>query len=84
MMTDLTQTPLFLFLRSRIAQRTRSAEDSLTADMSLSDIGLQSIDAVLVCGEVEDEFGIEIDPAEIFDHATVKDFCQALTARLPV
>ena len=49
-------------------------------DSALVDLGLQSIDAVIVCGEVEDEFGIEIDPSEIFEHDTLGTFADEIIA----
>jgi hypothetical protein len=42
------------------------------------DGGLQSIDAVLLCGEVEDAFQMELDPALIFDHKDVGSFAAAV------
>ncbi|TDL88997.1 acyl carrier protein [Meridianimarinicoccus aquatilis] len=81
-MSDVNETALFSFLREQIAQRTRSAPETISEDMTLSDIGLQSIDAVLVCGEVEDRFNVEIDPAEIFEHDSLREFAQSVLSRM--
>ncbi|QIE42979.1 acyl carrier protein (plasmid) [Rhodobacteraceae bacterium SC52] len=81
-MSDVNETALFSFLREQIAQRTRSEPETISEDMTLSDIGLQSIDAVLVCGEVEDRFNVEIDPAEIFEHDSLREFAQSVLSRM--
>ncbi|QGZ35074.1 acyl carrier protein [Stappia indica] len=81
-MTDASESQLFSFLREQVAQRTKTSADQIRMDMSLSDLGLQSIDAVLVCGEVEDRFEVEVDPAEIFQHDTLGDFARSIADRM--
>lgn len=81
-MTDASESQLFTFLREQVAQRTKTSADQIRMDMSLSDLGLQSIDAVLVCGEVEDRFEVEVDPAEIFQYDTLGDFARSIADRM--
>ncbi|WP_186387523.1 acyl carrier protein [Stappia sp. TSB10P1A] len=81
-MTDTSESRLFSFLREQVAQRTKTSADQIRMDMSLSDLGLQSIDAVLVCGEVEDRFDVEVDPAEIFQYDTLGDFARSIADRM--
>jgi acyl carrier protein len=71
---------VFNFIRARIADRTDHKEDEVAAESVLIDLGLQSIDAVLVCGEIEDHFGIELDPAMIFEHETMGSFTKAVSS----
>ena len=68
------------FLRERIAARTGVPLDEVVETSVLVDLGLQSLDAVLVCGEVEDAFNIELDPSAIFEHDTLGDFSSEVTA----
>lgn len=75
------ETELYGFLRNQIAQRINLAADEIEGDAVLADLGLQSIDAVLMCGEVEDHFGIEMDPAAVFDHNTLDSFAQYILSR---
>lgn len=70
------------FLRPHIARFTRQEPDSIDENAVLIDLGLQSIDAVLLCGEVEDHFRIELDPATIFEHDTLLSFATEVTRRL--
>lgn len=76
------ETELFDFLRSQIAQRTKVAASDIQADAVLVDLGLQSIDAVLMCGDIEDHFGIEMDPAAVFEHKTLASFAQFILQRI--
>lgn len=81
-MTTVADTALFGFLREQIAQRAKSPIADVGENASLNDLGLQSIDAVLVCCEVEEKFDVEIDPGEIFEHETLGGFAKAIAARL--
>ena len=78
----LIDSELFQFLRAQVVKRSRIPAESVTPDAALTDLGLQSIDAVLLCGEVESKFDIEIDPIEIFEHETVGGFAQTLLDRI--
>lgn len=68
------ESEIFEFLRTRLAEVTQQDASSITEASVLIDLGLQSIDAVLLCGEVEDRFDIELDPAIIFEHDTLGGF----------
>lgn len=62
------------FLRERIAAKVEIQPEGILPSTKLVDTGLQSIDAVIVCGEAEDEFGVEIDPSIIFEHDALESF----------
>ena len=82
-MTTSPQRPDILkFLTERVARLTKQTPDAITEDANLVDIGLQSIDAVLLCGEVEDTFAIELDPATIFEHETLGSFAADIRTRI--
>ncbi|WP_417824043.1 acyl carrier protein [Thalassospira lucentensis] len=66
------------FLRERIVDRTNVDEATLTPSTVLLEIGLQSIDAVLICGEVEDQFEIELDPSIMFEFKALEDVTNAI------
>lgn len=71
---------LILYLREQIARRTELPLEEVTVTSVLIDIGLESIDAVLLCGDVEDQFDVEIDPSMIFEHDTLGAFADAVQA----
>lgn len=77
-MTSETSTAVMAYLKTSIADYTELSADQITAESQLTEIGLQSVDAVLVCGNVEEKFEIEIDPSEIFEHETVGSFAGAV------
>lgn len=66
------------YLRDRILDRTGVDGAALTPSTVLLEIGLQSIDAVLISGEVEDQFGIELNPSIMFEFRTLEDVVSAI------
>lgn len=70
------------FLTDGIARFTKQEAAGIGPESVLVDLGLQSIDAVLLSGEVEDHFGVELDPATIFEHETLGSFAADITGRL--
>jgi acyl carrier protein len=70
------------FVRARLAVRTKMPLDQIDASSGLIELGLKSVDAVLLCGEVEDEFQVELDPSTIFEHDTVGSFVADVLRRL--
>jgi acyl carrier protein len=55
------------FIEERVVQRI----GPVARDADLVDMGLESIDAVLISGEIEDEFGAEIEPVLMFEGRTI-------------
>lgn len=51
------------WVRDHLAQILGVAPESIAIDKGLSSYGLDSVDAVLMAGELEETFGIEIEPA---------------------
>lgn len=78
MTTKTSRATIEAFLRERIVDRTNVDEVALTPTTVLLEIGLQSIDAVLICGEVEDQFEIELDPSIMFEFKTLEDVTNAI------
>jgi acyl carrier protein len=44
---------------------------------SLGDFGLDSVDAVIMAGELEEHFGVEIDPSVVFEFDTLQGMLEA-------
>jgi acyl carrier protein len=51
------------WVRQHLGHLLNVAPDSIALDRTLSDYGLDSVDGVLMAGELEDAFRIEVDPA---------------------
>ena len=49
---------------------------------SLRDLGLDSLDIVEMCLDLEDRFGVSFDPQELSSFKTVADLFRAVEAKL--
>lgn len=58
------------FLVDQLAERLGGV-GAVDHDADLIELGVKSIDAVLVSGEIEDRFGAEIEPVLLFECRTV-------------
>jgi acyl carrier protein len=59
------------FLLDELTRRLGVGRAGIDLDADLGELGVKSIDAVLVSGELEDRFGIEIEPVLLFECRTV-------------
>jgi len=75
-----TQQELWEWVRCHLAQVTGVAPESITFDKGLSNYGLDSVDAVLMAGELEDAFSIEIDPARFIECDSFEAIIAALAS----
>lgn len=69
------------WIRGHLAQRVGVAGEEIAFDRTLGDYGLDSVDAVLMAGELEEAFGIEIDPAAFIQFDTFEQMIAALGAK---
>ena len=83
-MSPALATEIEQFIRERVSERMQVDLDSIGPESDLIALGLQSIDAVLLCGKIEDHFQIEVDPATVFQHATLASFAAAVAHRTQV
>ena len=44
--------------------------------------GLDSVEAVIMAGLMEEEFGVPIDPMQLFEHPSVADFSEFFAERI--
>ena len=72
------------FLRRRVSERTRVPVGEISESTNLVDIGLESVDAVLICGEIEDEYQIEVEPSLMFEFQTLGEVVTAVMASFDV
>ena len=74
--TDLTLPPRTAedfqgWLVERVARYLELPESVVDPDLSLSDHGLDSVFAFSLCGDIEDAFGLTIEPQDVWDHDTI-------------
>ncbi|GLZ39387.1 acyl carrier protein [Actinokineospora sp. NBRC 105648] len=68
------------WLVARVSAVTGRPVEAVDVDLPIAQFGLDSVSALTVVLAAEDEFGIELDPADLWDHPTVR----ALSARILV
>jgi acyl carrier protein len=73
-----TEQRLRDWVRGHLAQRVGLAPESIEIDKGLGSYGLDSVDAVLMAGELEEAFNIEIDPARFLQFDSFKQAIEML------
>jgi acyl carrier protein len=78
----MTEDGLRDWVRSHLANLLGVAPASIALDRSLADYGLDSVDAVLMAGELEEALGAEIDPASFLQFDTFEQMIVAVAPSL--
>ncbi|MDX3803492.1 acyl carrier protein [Streptomyces sp. AK04-3B] len=73
--------PLYRWLTDRLAVYMDRAPESIDPTVPLAAYGMDSVCALSLCGDVEDELGIAVEPTLAWDHPTVAALAGHLTAR---
>lgn len=66
------------WLIGRVAHYLSAAPETIRADVPLADYGLDSVYALVICGDIEDHYQIVVEPTLAWDHPTI----DALAAHL--
>lgn len=61
-----------------LADQFEVQAETLDPAQSLMDLGLDSVDAVFLCGALEERLGIGIDPVLVFEASSVAAFAEAV------
>jgi acyl carrier protein len=77
-----TRDELIAFLLEKLGDRIGCGPDAIDRDADLIELGIRSIDAVLISGELEDRFGVEIDPVLLFECRTVNRVADSVSGSL--
>jgi acyl carrier protein len=59
------------WLRERVAFYVEREPGEIDPDIRLVEIGLDSVFAMSLSGDIEDEFGVVVEPTVAWDHPTV-------------
>ncbi|KAA2257575.1 acyl carrier protein [Solihabitans fulvus] len=59
------------WLLDRVAFYLERPVTDLRPDVKLVEYGLDSVYALTLCGDIEDEYGLELEPTLAWDHPTV-------------
>jgi len=65
--------PIMDWLVSRVASYTEQPARNVGSDVPLAELGIESVSAVSLCGEIEDRWELDLDPTVVFDYPTIAD-----------
>jgi len=70
------------WLTARVAHYLERSPAEIDPDTTLVGYGLDSVYALTLCGDIEDEYGIEVDPTLAWDYPTVNAIVGVLSQTL--
>jgi acyl carrier protein len=76
------QQTLVDWLLGQVGFYLEIAAEKIDPNGKLVEYGLDSVYALSLCGDIEDEYGIEIEPTLAWDYPTVNAIAGFLTTRL--
>jgi acyl carrier protein len=66
-----SEVPLQEWLTTRLAVYLDRLPENIEATMPLAEYGMDSVCALSLCGDIEDDFGIVVESSLAWDHPTV-------------
>jgi len=79
MPTDVLPTQVEEWLTGRVIAYGKVTPGSFTIDTPLSELGLDSVYALTLCGDIEDEFQLEVDPTIVWDYPTIRELAGGIS-----
>ena len=70
------------WLAARVASYLNTTADEIDPDLPLAEYGLDSVYALILCGDIEDTFGLVVEPTLAWDYPTVNAMAAYLRAEL--
>lgn len=77
-----TKEQIVAFVLGKVSVRTKTPIEQLTGETQLASVGVDSLNAVLICGYLEDQYEIEIEPMIMFQYKTANQVAEALLEML--
>lgn len=77
----LSEEALKAWMREYILKMLSLDETTFDSAARFDAYGLDSVEAVVMAGVMEEEFGVPIEPALLFDHPSIDSFAAAHCAR---
>ncbi|MFG2780052.1 acyl carrier protein [Streptomyces prunicolor] len=66
------------WLRDRVAAHTGRPVEEIRPDLPLTEYGLDSVYVLGLCAEIEDHYGIEVEPTVMWDNPALDPLAEAL------
>jgi acyl carrier protein len=73
-----TASALETWLTERAATYGELPLDAFTVDTPLTELGFNSVYALTLCGDIEDTYGVDVDPTVVWDNPTIRQLAAAL------
>lgn len=78
--TIIRPTTIQDWLVRRVADYTERAPHEVDPLVPLAELGLDSVSAVGLCGEIEERWSLEADPTLVFEYPTIADIAAYIAA----
>ncbi|MDT9701429.1 acyl carrier protein [Streptomyces sp. P17] len=79
---DTSPQAIRAWLTDRVAYYLERSPADLDEGAQLAEMGLDSVFALTLCGDVEDRFGLVVEPTMAWDHPTIDAITAYLAAEL--
>lgn len=77
----MSTTDITTWLIARVEAYGTVEPDTVATTTPLSDLGLDSVFALTLCGDIEDEYRFQIDPQWLTEFGTVDELAHGISAR---
>ncbi len=80
--TQPTAEEIALFMICELANKLNVNQAEIDQDTPFVDLGMSSRDAVILVGQLEDEFGVHIEASAAWDYPTIKAMSDHLLSQV--
>ena len=77
-----TREEIATWLTERVAYFLERPPAEIDPGVELVELGLDSVYALTLCGDIEDRFDLEVDPTIVWDHPTIRSLAHGISDRL--
>lgn len=70
------------WLIQRVGEYETEGDAPVTGETPLAELGFSSVYALTLCGDIEDQYGLEVEPTLLWDQNTIGDLAGTLVSLL--
>jgi len=70
------------WLMGRVVAYGKIDAGTFDSETPLAELGLDSVYALTLCGDIEDEYQLDVDPTIVWDHPTIGELAGGISERL--
>jgi len=72
------------WLVERVAAYLEKTPEDISTTLPLADMGMDSMYALSLCGDIEDKLNLEVEPTLAWDHPSIEAIAAYLVRQLPL